>query len=122
MLLMVTADTNRRPGSRPRFVAAKHGVIPARAGTYSVPLAFLDTVHADAWAPHRLPPIRRAYRDGKADRLPAIRVVFWLDGTMAIDDGNHRLTVAREEQAERIRVRFLRGAGRTAFQPIRRAA
>jgi hypothetical protein len=113
--------SNTAPG-RPAFLAAEHGIIPVRAGTYSVPLAFLDTVAAEAWAPHRLPPIRRAYAEGKAAEFPAIRIVFWPDGSMAIDDGNHRLTVAREEQAERIRVRFLRGAGRTCYRPIRRAA
>lgn len=103
---------SRQRNSRPRFLGAEHGIIPARAGTYSVPLAYLDACPAQAWDPSRLSAIRRAHDQGVASSLPAIVVVFFADGSLRIDDGNHRLTVARERASERIRVRYMRGGKR----------
>jgi hypothetical protein len=95
----------------------ERGIIPDRAGTHWTPLPFLAGVEADPWNPSRLLPIRRAYRDERAHTLASVRIVYWPDGSTAIDDGHHRLTVAREKhavgdyQAAWVRVRWLRGAG-----------
>lgn len=92
----------------PRFVGKTHGVVPVRAGTYETPVAYLDAVLAQAWCPGRLPSIERAYDEGRTAELPAILVVFYDDGHANVEDGNHRLTVARARGAERIRVRWVR--------------
>ncbi len=96
----------------PKFIGAEHGVIPVRAGTYSVPLAYLDACPAQAWNPGRLVDIERAHDQGRTDKLPAIVVVFFADGSLRLDDGNHRLSVARARNAERVLVRYTRGGRR----------
>jgi len=109
-----------RATKRVRWVAAERGIIPARAGTYRVPVAFLDTVAAQAWAPQRARNVEAAYDAGIEDNLPAIRICFWADGEMRIDDGNHRLSVARARGAAFINVQFVR-CGRVCRLPARNA-
>jgi hypothetical protein len=69
--------------------------IPSRAGVRWTPLADLEGVHAEAWAPHRLSSIRQAYRDNV--ELPPLDLSIWKrDGTIRLGDGNHRLVAARD--------------------------
>lgn len=91
-----------------RFEGREHGVVPARAGTYLTPVAFLETTRAQAWSPSRLPSIERAYTEGRAAELPAITIVFYEDGHTNVSDGNHRLDVARRFGAERLLVTWKR--------------
>ena len=109
---MATAKRNTRKA--PRFHGAQHGVIPARAGTYSVPVAYLDACPAQAWDPARATAIQAAHDAGLAAHLPAITVTFFEDGSLRLTDGNHRLAVARERGEGRVLVRYQRGGKRPA--------
>lgn len=97
--------------ARVRWVAAGRGIVPARAGTYLVPVAFLDTVAAQAWDPARRARVEAAYDAGLEHDLPPVRIYFWGDGEMRLDDGNHRLVVARVRGAAFLRVEFVRVRG-----------
>ena len=107
------------PGSSGAFrmVQSPGGLIPARAGTFVVPLSALERVDAQVWSPTRMLPIREAHDAGKASALPPVRVFFWSDGTMRVDDGNHRLSVARERNAKTIKVTFVRAPGSRRRRP-----
>jgi len=78
--------------------------IPDRTGVRWTKVADLEGIHAEAWAPYRLPSIRQAYRDNQP--LPPIEVWVRRDGRVVLADGNHRLVAARDMGISAIRVRW----------------
>jgi len=78
-----------------------------RTREYDVPLSALDDVPAKAWDPGRSESIHRAIDEGKWEELPPIKVVSGEGGMRELEDGNHRLAVARARGQTTIKVRFL---------------
>jgi hypothetical protein len=78
-----------------------------RMREYDVPLSALDDVPAKAWNSGRSKSIHRAIDEGKWGDLPPIKVVSGEEGLRELEDGNHRLAVARERGQATIKVRFL---------------
>jgi hypothetical protein len=99
-----------------RWIGRTHGIVPSRQGTRETSLAMLDHVQAVPWNRGRAAECLARAQEGT--EAPAITVVYWADGTAQIDDGNHRLWAARQLDVTSIRVRWVRGAGRTAPPPL----
>lgn len=86
---------------------------------YLVPIEELADIPAMAWN-GRDKSIRKAYEAGKWEELPPIQVMTENKETGAreLQDGNHRLAVARELGAKFIKVRFLdKGAASVRARP-----
>lgn len=87
---------------------------PKRSGVYTLPLSALDSVHADPWNLDRYAQVRSAYAEAEARdvalaevaKLPPITVIVHRNGYLELEDGNHRLTVAREFGAATIDARI----------------
>lgn len=74
-----------------------------------VPLGRLADVPAEEWQPSRSERIAEGIRGGlTAEAFPPIRIAARPDGTLLLDDGNHRLVAFRREAA----------LGRPGFDPI----
>ncbi len=75
----------------------------AAAFSSVVPLSELESIKIRPGIhPGRLERIREAYQNGKT--LPPIRIYRDSHGNMQLDDGNHRLQVARDRGEKNIRV------------------
>lgn len=91
-----------------------------RTRVYEVPVQSLGDVPASAWDEGRRRSIERAVDEGSWDELPPIKVVAGADGLRELEDGNHRLAVARARGLRSIKVRFLdRAAAESKMRPDR---
>lgn len=84
--------------------------MPRKPTARTVPVASLRAVKIEPFDELRMRRIRKAYRDGRAAELPPIKLVLVRGGELVIEDGQHRLAVARAVGAKTIRVMIRRAA------------
>lgn len=105
------SDAGPLPPARPRRGARSSERVIERKGwsyekVYEVPVAELRDVPATEWSPSKTRNIEAEAARGEWGKYP-IKVGEGEDGLRELEDGNHRLAVARRLGLATIRVRFL---------------